>query len=73
MYQCYGLDMLTGIRGGVLAHANESSSDFSQNFQQPEIAIPVITILAITLMLGVFWLLKRYSSWQFPINKKGLK
>lgn len=44
---------------------------FSNNMQHPGLAIPIVTVVIIAVMLGVFWLLKRFTSWQFPINKKG--
>ena len=36
--------------------------------QRPLVAFVVVTLLAIGLMLGKYWFLKRYTHWQFPVN-----
>ncbi len=38
--------------------------------QKPGIAFTVETIIIFGLALGSYWLLKKYTRWQFPINKK---
>jgi hypothetical protein len=37
--------------------------------QNPRIAIPLVTSIVMIVALVCFWLLKRYSTWQFPSNK----
>jgi H+/gluconate symporter-like permease len=46
-------------------------TQLNNNIQKPSIAYPIVSITAIVLMLLGYWLLKRFTSWQFPINKKG--
>lgn len=66
------------------AHFNARSSDIATSttthshtngksgIENPAVAFPLVTVAALVLMLGAYWLLKRFTSWQFPINKKGL-
>jgi hypothetical protein len=41
--------------------------------QHPSVAIPLITLAAILLMYLSLWALKKYTTWNFPINERTKK
>jgi len=57
------------------AHETEELSDnlgtkLGSALQHPGVAFPLISLIAVLLMLGSLWLLKRYTTWQFPSLSK---
>lgn len=64
-----GMDMsMSGTSASTPTQAQIASRS---GLESPALAFPIITIVALIVMLGAYWLLKRFTSWQFPLNKKG--
>ena len=62
-----GMEMGTGTHPDPTPTPKLSSATrLGDNMQHSALAVPVISILAIAIMLIAFWLLKRFTSWQFP-------
>ncbi|CAN5391695.1 hypothetical protein BH10PAT3_BH10PAT3_2160 [soil metagenome] len=46
--------------------SNSLGSRLGEALQRPGLAIPLVTITAFALMIVGLWLLKRFTTWQFP-------
>ena len=52
------------------AHGDEASHASETWAQSPTFGIVVVSLIGVALMLGIYWLLKKYTSWNFPTNNE---
>lgn len=65
-------DSMQGMDMHPIATTTHAHTVTPSGLESPAVAFPIVTLAAVAVMLAAYWLLKRFTSWQFPNNKKGL-